>query len=126
MTNFRINFFFLLSIFDEIYIVFQFLNFKMNSDIYFFIHYQRTQREDSDSIDFTFPEDEKKQPKCIFCNDDDYDEENNLYNYNKIFKAPKSNAKGKKNEYHFEFRISDDIYIIKFYAKKYLYIYIYL
>ena len=95
--------------------------FNMSSDIYFFIHYQRTQREDSDSAYFILPEDESKQPKCIFCYDEDYDEKNNLYNYNKIFKAPKSNPKGK---YHFEFRISDDIYIIKFTAKKNTYVYV--
>ena len=72
---------------------------------------------------FTKPDDESKQPKCIFCDDSDYDEKKNLYNYYKIFKASKSNAKGKKNEYHFEFRIGDYIYILKFTARKNTYIY---
>ena len=61
LTNFLINYFFLLAIFCEKYNVHQFWIFTMNSDLCFFIHYQMEKIKDSDSIDFIFPEDENKQ-----------------------------------------------------------------
>ena len=73
-------------------------------------------------MNFVKPKDPSKQPKRIFC-DDNYDVEKNIYNYYKIFEANKTNAKGKKNTYKFHFELNDDIYIIKFDADTYTYIY---
>ena len=94
----------------------------MSTFIYFFIYYQRTQKEDESNFYFIAPEDENLQPKCI-NSDYSYDDENNLHNYYKIFKVPKASGKGKKCSCVYEFEISDDTYIITFEANKSTFIY---
>ena len=94
----------------------------MSEYIYFFIYYTRIHKEDEDNIYFIAPEDENKQPKCILT-DFTYDKANNLHYYYKIFKVPRTSAKGKKFHCTFEFEIGDDIYIITFDANKSTFIY---
>ena len=94
----------------------------MSEYIYFFIYYTRVQKEDEDNSYFISPEDENKQPKCILT-DFTYDTANNVHYYYKIFKVPRTSAKGKKFHCVFEFEIGDDIYIITFDANKNTFIY---
>jgi hypothetical protein len=92
----------------------------MSEYIYFFIYYTRVQKEDEDNSFSS--EDENKQPKCILT-DFTYDTANNVHYYYKIFKVPRTSAKGKKFHCVFEFEIGDDIYIITFDANKNTFIY---
>ena len=94
----------------------------MDSLLYFLMYYIRIPREDSDCTYFSLPEDEKKKSKCVLSYNKDFDEKNNLYNYNKIFKVPKSNTKGKKIIMILKFELVE-IYIIKFDKNKNTYIY---
>ena len=86
--------------------------------IYFFISYQRKNKENQNDIDFIIPEDNNKIPKCIYM-DEVYD--NQMFTYNKIFKVNKSTEKG--NKYYFEFEIEDDKYIISFDSKGKTFVY---
>ncbi len=86
--------------------------------IYFFIFYQRKNKENQDDIDFIIPEDNNKIPKCIYM-DEVYD--NQMFTYKKIFKVNKTTEKG--NKYYFEFQIEDDKYIISFDSKGKTFVY---
>jgi len=89
--------------------------------LYFFIKYQRKSKENPNDIIFVEPENKELKPEPIFVDeivDDPY------YYYNKIYKVSKSAGKGKKgNNYHFEFEIDDEKYIIKFDSKGSTFIY---
>ena len=90
--------------------------------LYFFITYNRSEKENKDDINFVVPEKKDLQPESIFGDDPQY--ENPYYYYNKLFKVSKSAGKGKKgNNYHFEFEINDEKYIIKFDSKGSTFIY---
>ena len=81
---------------------------EQDKSIYFFITYFRKQKVNN--IEFVFPENKDMHPICVY-----YDElpKNTFYFYNQIFKVSKSAGKGKKgNNYHFEFQIDDENYVI--------------
>ena len=91
----------------------------MTSWLYFFILYPRKKKDDSNDIIFVDPENDK--PICIF-EDETY--QNQIYYYKKIFKVDKSLGKGKKKtQYHFEFEIGDEKYIISFDSKGSIFVY---
>ena len=93
-----------------------------NKSIYFFITYFRKQKEkDEYAIDFVDPEDKEMQPKCIYVEKSDKD---NIFFYNKIFKVNKSAGTGKKgNNFHFEFQINEEKYVISFDSKGCTFVY---
>ena len=67
---------------------------EQNKSIYFFITYFRKQKEnDENANDFVDPEDKEMQTKYIYVEKSDKD---NIFFYNKIFKANKSAGTGKK------------------------------
>jgi hypothetical protein len=88
----------------------------MGGAIYFFISYERKEKENSNDIKFVVKE--KKNPICIYKEESN---KNELYNYIKIFKV-KPNEKN-NNNYHFEFIINDDKYTISFDSKGKTFIY---
>ena len=93
----------------------------MGSTIYFFISYEREDKEETDDMNFIIPENKDDKPKCIYCIRTC---QNNKYFYKKIFKSKKflKNV-NKENEYYFEFLISDDNYVISFDSKGSTFIY---
>ena len=90
----------------------------MGGTIYFFISYQRKEKENANDIEFIVHEKKNQIPSCIY-KEESY--KNQLYNYNKVFKV-KSNEKN-NNNYHFEFKINDDKYTILFDSKGSTFIY---
>ena len=90
----------------------------MGGAIYFFISYERKEKENSNDIKFVVNEKKNQIPICIY-KEESY--KNKLYNYTKIFKV-KPNEKN-NNNYHFEFKINDDKYTISFDSKGKTFIY---
>ena len=66
----------------------------MDNFLYFFISYQKTQKENQNDLVFVVPEKKEHNPECIYSDDDFYD--NKQYYDRKIFKVNKSAGKGKK------------------------------
>ena len=92
----------------------------MEEYLYFFISYPRNKQENSSDINFKTTDD-KKKPECITL-EEIY--ENGMYYYKKIFMINKAKSKGKKPvNYHFEFIIGEDKYIISFENKDNTFIY---
>jgi len=88
-------------------------------DIYFFISYEKNQKEDESDIDMILKE--KNELKCIYV-DEKYEDQ--IYYCNRIFKIRKSAGKREKgNNYYFEFQKNDDQYILKFDSKGSIFIY---
>ena len=90
----------------------------MGGAIYFFISYERKEKENANDIKFVVNEKKNRIPICIY---EEESNKNKLYNYTKIFKV-KPNEKN-NNNYHFEFNINDDKYIISFDSKGKTFIY---
>ena len=90
----------------------------MTSWLYFSISYPRKNKENAKDIIYG---NKKDKLDCIF-NEEDFP--NQIYYYKKIFKADKSLGTGKnKTNYHFEFEIGDEKYIISFDSKGSTFIY---
>ena len=88
-------------------------------DIYFFISYEKNQKEEESDIDMILKE--KNELKCIYV-DEKYEDQ--IYYCNRIFKIRKSAGKREKgNNYYFEFQKNDDQYILKFDSKGSIFIY---
>ena len=90
--------------------------------IYFFISYYRKQKEtDEYIIDFVEPENKEFHPKCIYS---EHPTKDNIYFYSKVFKVNKSAGTGKKgNNFHFEFKIDEEKYVISFDSKGCTFVY---
>ena len=79
---------------------------------YFFVYFPRNQKVNDNDIDFVKHEDNNNIPECIYSVED---YANSTYYYKKIFKATKTETKGKKIiTSTFEFIIGEEIYIISF------------
>lgn len=94
---------------------------EKDKSIYFFIAYFRKQKVNISDIEFVVPDNKDMHPTCVY-----FDElpKNKFYFYNQIFKVSKSAGKGKKgNNYHFEFQIDDENYVISFDSKGCTFIY---
>ena len=90
-----------------------------NKFLYFFISYEKNQKEDESDIDIILKE--NNELKCIYV-DEKYEDQ--IYYCNRIFKISKSSGKTKKgNNYYFEFKKDDDQYILKFDSKGKTFIY---
>ena len=89
--------------------------------LYFFISYEKDNKENENIIDIVLREKNELKPKCIYV-DERY--ENQIYYCNRIFKVNKSSGKGEKgNNYYFEYEKSDEQYIIKFNSKGSTFVY---
>jgi hypothetical protein len=90
-----------------------------NKLLYFFISYEKKQKEDESDIDMILKD--KNELKCIYV-DEKYEDQ--IYNCNRIFKISKSAGKKEKgNNYYFEFKKNDDEYILKFDSKGKTFVY---
>ena len=91
----------------------------MDDSLYFFIHFSRTEKVKLNEIYFLDEEDSgessNEKPECIYSDNIIYDNKNQKYYYNMIFKTQKVIS---KTNYYFEFEINDDKYIISFLAKE--------
>ena len=88
--------------------------------LYFFLSYEKNQKENENDIDIVLEEKKNLMP-CIYI-EERY--EDKIHYRNRIFKVSKSSAKDKKgNNYYFEFEKNDDQYIIKFDSKGKTFIY---
>ena len=86
-----------------------------DNSLYFRITYPRKKKENTNDINFIVPEKDELKPKCIYLEEQF---ENQIFYYNKIFKAKKSIGKGKKiKNFYFEFETNDEKYIISFDSK---------
>ena len=91
--------------------------------LYFFITYQSKEKENENDIKFEIPEDKDLQSESIYV-DEQYENKNHYYDYNRIFRVNKSAGEGKNgNNYYFEFIINYDKYYIKFDSKGGTFIY---
>ena len=89
--------------------------------LYFFISYEKKQKEDESVIDIDMILKDKNELKCIYV-DEKYEDQ--IYYCNRIFKISKSAGKEEKgNNYYFEFKKNDDEYILKFDSKGKTFVY---